>query len=144
MRPGGASAVGQHCVVPADGCKRHPPLKTPSDLVSDVQTFTHQAAINQEAFKLVLRILTRSGLVMEVPDAPQDRYQLVHDYLAEFIRSLQQPLMAQLEEERQKRKVAEQARFAEQQKRVTAERQRLKRTQQAAVGLGALALVRSG
>ncbi|MGK7928406.1 MAG: hypothetical protein AB4290_24720, partial [Spirulina sp.] len=40
----------------------------------------------QEQLQLVLRILATSGLVVEVEDEPENRYQLVHDYLVEPIR----------------------------------------------------------
>lgn len=36
--------------------------------------------------ELVLEIVVKSGLVLEVPATPSDRYQLVHDYLVPFIR----------------------------------------------------------
>ena len=102
------------------------PLKTKSDLADDLRTFTNQAELDRDAFSLVLQILTQSGLVMEEPEAPEDRYQLVHDYLATFIRASQQPLMAQLEQERRMRAAAERERFEEQQKRFEAERRQLR------------------
>ncbi|NJN21438.1 MAG: hypothetical protein HC812_09940 [Leptolyngbya sp. RL_3_1] len=46
---------------------------------------------------LVLSILVGSGLVFEVPEEPEDRYQLVHDYLVSYVRQEQTPeLMAEL------------------------------------------------
>ncbi|MEG4083767.1 nSTAND1 domain-containing NTPase, partial [Microcoleus sp. POL10_C6] len=42
-----------------------------------------------EKLKLVLEIVVKSGLVLEVPATPIERYQLVHDYLVPFIRKLQ-------------------------------------------------------
>ena len=62
------------------------PLKTHSDLADDLRAFINQMEWDGEALSLVLQILTESGLVMEEPEAPEDRYQLVHDYLAAFIR----------------------------------------------------------
>jgi WD40 repeat protein/tetratricopeptide (TPR) repeat protein len=120
------------------------PLKTRADLAEDLQTLTHHTEVNETAFDLVLQILTQSGLVQQLPAAPDDQYQLVHDYLAAFIRSTQQPLMAQLEQERQKRQAAEKQRAEEQQKRLAAERKQLRQTQLAAVGLGALAIFAAG
>ncbi|MEM9162529.1 MAG: hypothetical protein AAGC54_05605, partial [Cyanobacteria bacterium P01_F01_bin.4] len=55
------------------------PLKTKSNLAEDLCTFTNRAELDDMALSLVLQILTRSGLVMEVPEAPEDFYQLVHD-----------------------------------------------------------------
>ncbi|MEO1400178.1 MAG: hypothetical protein AAFV72_02875 [Cyanobacteria bacterium J06635_1] len=120
------------------------PLKTKSGLAEDLCTFTNQTALDDQALSLVLQILTKSGLVMEVPEAPEDFYQLVHDYLAAFIRSFQQPLMAQLEQEREMRVVAERRQIEEQQKRLEAERKQRKLAQRAAVGLGTFALVALG
>ncbi|MEI1374842.1 nSTAND1 domain-containing NTPase, partial [Nostoc sp.] len=60
---------------------------------------------------LVLEIFVQSGLVVLLPENPADRYQLVHDYLATFIRQQQEPklkqVMAQLEKEREQRKLSE-------------------------------------
>ncbi|ASC73871.1 Tetratricopeptide repeat domain protein [Halomicronema hongdechloris C2206] len=60
---------------------------------------------------LVLRILCGSGIGIHLPDSPDDRYQLVHDYLAGVIREHQAPrleaLMAELEEEKRRRLEAE-------------------------------------
>uniref|UniRef100_UPI0039C6CEC9 nSTAND1 domain-containing NTPase n=1 Tax=Anabaena sp. CCY 9402-a TaxID=3103867 RepID=UPI0039C6CEC9 len=60
---------------------------------------------------LVLDIFVKSGLVVLLPENPADRYQLVHDYLANFIRQQQEPklkqVMAELEKEREQRKLSE-------------------------------------
>ncbi|MBD2113753.1 MULTISPECIES: WD40 repeat domain-containing protein [Cyanophyceae] len=120
------------------------PLKTQTELLNDLHTFTNHTEVDAEAFGLVLQILTQSGLVVQVPNAPDDRYQLVHDYLAAFLRSSQQPLMAQLIQERQMRVEAEQQRFEEQRKRIEAEQQKLRQTRLAAIGLGSLAAVSTG
>ncbi|BAY47719.1 hypothetical protein SAMD00079811_53380 [Scytonema sp. HK-05] len=61
---------------------------------------------------LVLEIFVESGLVVLLKENPANRYQLVHDYLAEFIRQQQEPklsqVMAELERERKQRKLSEQ------------------------------------
>ncbi|MEP1022664.1 hypothetical protein [Leptolyngbya sp. GB2-A2] len=120
------------------------PLKTQTELLNDLHTFTNHTELDAKAFGLVLQVLTQSGLVVRVPNAPDDRYQLVHDYLAAFLRSSQQPLMAQLAQERQMRMVAEQQRFEEQRKRIEAERQKLRQTRLAAIGLCSLAAISTG
>ncbi|MDZ8237296.1 MAG: AAA family ATPase, partial [Nostoc sp. ChiQUE01a] len=60
---------------------------------------------------LILEIFVKSGLVVLLPENPADRYQLVHDYIAGFIRQQQEPklkqVMAQLEKEREQRKISE-------------------------------------
>ena len=87
------------------------PRKTKGDLASELQGLTNQSSVDDGTFGLVLQLLTESGLVMLVPEAPTDRYQLVHDYLAAFIHQQQQPqleaLMAELEEEKRQRRLAE-------------------------------------
>ncbi|NJL49003.1 MAG: hypothetical protein HC929_17975, partial [Leptolyngbyaceae cyanobacterium SM2_5_2] len=87
------------------------PRKTKAALASDLKLFTNQTGPEDATFGLVLQILTESGLVVQVPEAPEDRYQLVHDYLAAFIHQQQAPrlqaLMAELEEEKRKRLAAE-------------------------------------
>jgi WD40 repeat protein/tetratricopeptide (TPR) repeat protein len=59
------------------------PLKTRLELVADLE-------LDQGAFHptldLILEILEKSGLVFLLPEIPFPRYQLVHDYLVEFIR----------------------------------------------------------
>ena len=57
-----------------------------------------------ETLELVIEIVVKSGLVLEVPATPIERYQLVHDYLVPFIRKLQS---AELLELRQKLKQTE-------------------------------------
>ncbi|MBD2678357.1 MULTISPECIES: AAA family ATPase [Nostoc] len=60
---------------------------------------------------LILEIFVQSGLVVFLPENPADRYQLVHDYIAGFIRQQQEPklkqVMAELEKEREQRKISE-------------------------------------
>ncbi|OYD90727.1 ribosome assembly protein 4 [Nostoc sp. 'Peltigera membranacea cyanobiont' 213] len=60
---------------------------------------------------LVLEIFVQSGLVVLLPENPADRYQLVHDYIAAFIRQQQEPklkqVMAELQKEREQRKVSD-------------------------------------
>ncbi|WP_250565874.1 DUF3619 family protein, partial [Adonisia turfae] len=117
------------------------PLKTESDLASDLKTMTNQPDLDRNLLSLILKILTESGLVTEVPEAPEERYQLVHDYLAVFIRSLQQPLLARIEEEQKRREIAERQQIEEQQKRLAAEQQQRKSAQRAALGLGVVTLL---
>jgi hypothetical protein len=83
------------------------PLKTRAELERDLQAF---AAI-ADKLDLVLQIFVDSGLVVLLPELPADRYQLVHDYIATFIRQQQEPrlkeLMVELEKEREQRKLGE-------------------------------------
>ncbi|EDX72988.1 tetratricopeptide repeat domain protein [Coleofasciculus chthonoplastes PCC 7420] len=84
------------------------PLKTRAELERDLEGLA--ADLTREAGKLdlVLRIFVDSGLVFLLPETPYDRYQLVHDYLAEFIRKQQQfGLLMELAEAREKQKLTE-------------------------------------
>ncbi|AFY46334.1 WD40 repeat-containing protein [Nostoc sp. PCC 7524] len=67
--------------------------------------------LRTNSLDLVLEIVVKSGLVVLLPENPADRYQLVHDYLANFIRQQQEPklkqVMAELEKEREQRKISE-------------------------------------
>jgi len=77
------------------------PLKTKAELAENM---------GDEASKLdlVLEILSRSGLVMLLPEVPADRYQLVHDYLVPYIRREQtRDLLKDLAEEREQRKLSD-------------------------------------
>jgi archaellum biogenesis ATPase FlaH len=91
------------------------PLKTRPELERDLQalagTLTQASPELENALTLVLRVFVESGLVVLLPEIPTDRYQLVHDYLAAFIRQQQAPqldrLIAELETERKQRRLRE-------------------------------------
>ncbi|MEG3946324.1 hypothetical protein QT975_22615, partial [Microcoleus sp. w2-18aC4] len=55
------------------------PQKTLAELEADLGN-------ESKRLELVLEIVVKSGLVLEVPATPIERYQLVHDYLVPFIR----------------------------------------------------------
>jgi len=83
-------------------------LKTRGELEAELKDFVTVAASQLD---LILEILVLSGLVFVVPDTPDDRYQLVHDYLVSFIRQQQEPkiqeIIAQLNREREQRQQLE-------------------------------------
>ncbi|GAB4284703.1 MAG: hypothetical protein Fur0025_15660 [Oscillatoriaceae cyanobacterium] len=56
------------------------PLKTRTDLIANLDGYS------DSQIDLILTILVASGLVYLIPDFPANRYQLVHDYLVNFIR----------------------------------------------------------
>jgi tetratricopeptide (TPR) repeat protein len=71
------------------------PFRTREDLEYELSLLEMPFAGPQ--LDLVLSILVGSGLVFEVPEEPEDRYQLVHDYLVSYVRQEQTPeLMAEL------------------------------------------------
>ncbi|MBN4000734.1 ribosome assembly protein 4 [Nostoc sp. LPT] len=91
---------------------------------------------------LVLEIVVKSGLVVLLPENPFDRYQLVHDYIALFIRQQQQPklneLMAELDKERKQRLLTEEElKQSQQAKTILAEANR-KATQRIRIGSGVM------
>ncbi|WP_199249993.1 tetratricopeptide repeat protein [[Phormidium] sp. ETS-05] len=87
------------------------PLKTRAELERDLRSFAVDLTEQPSPLCVVLRIFVKSGLVLIVPEKPDPRYQLFHDYLAEFIRLQQHPrleqLIAKLEQERKQRQLAE-------------------------------------
>jgi WD40 repeat protein/tetratricopeptide (TPR) repeat protein len=66
------------------------PLKTRAELEKELSALALEP--EPERLDLVLKVLVGSGLVMFLPEMPDDRYQLVHDYLADFIRQQQMPM----------------------------------------------------
>ncbi len=73
------------------------PLKTRTELAKDLAAAGLKVAADK--LDLVLAILVGSGLVVRVPESPDDRYQLVHDYLVAFIRQQQGTEVEELRKE---------------------------------------------
>lgn len=98
------------------------PLKTRDDLEADLVDLgmTHDI----DKLDLVLEVLVGSGLVFFIPELPENRYQLVHDYLVSFIQqNYKIGLAAELEREREQRKRAEEKLNFELAQRLAAEKQ---------------------
>jgi WD40 repeat protein len=93
------------------------PLKTRTDLIDKIQTAGLRLEANQ--LDLVLAILVGAGFVFRVRETPADRYQLVHDYLIDFIHKQQQPEL--LEELKLTKEKLKQSLLQEQQERQRAE-----------------------
>ncbi|MCC5663932.1 ribosome assembly protein 4 [Nostoc sp. CHAB 5784] len=87
------------------------PLKTRAELERDLQALVADATTNSNKLDLVLEIFVKSGLVVLLPENPTDRYQLVHDYIATFIRQQGEPhlkiLMARLVESQEAQRLSE-------------------------------------
>lgn len=68
------------------------PLKTSRELILsqwlEIDDPISPPPTIQAKLDLILKILIGSGLVFRVPEEPQDRYQLVHDYLVQPIRKI--------------------------------------------------------
>ena len=77
------------------------PLKTRVELAAE-------SLIEPQKLDLILEILEKSGLIFLLLESPTSRYQLVHDYLVEFIRQKEQSkIQKELEELRKKDKVSQ-------------------------------------
>ncbi|MEH1937392.1 MAG: CHASE2 domain-containing protein [Nostoc sp.] len=77
------------------------PLKTRAELTIDLVG-------EVDKLDLVLEIFVASRLVLLLPESPDDRYQLVHDYLVSLIRQQQgDKLITELAKERTRRKLSE-------------------------------------
>ncbi|WP_413161158.1 hypothetical protein ACL6C3_21875 [Capilliphycus salinus ALCB114379] len=73
------------------------PLKTRAELIADLDM------TSPEKIDMVLEVFVENGLVLLLPDIPEDRYQLAHDYLVSLIRQQKgERLIAELELERNK------------------------------------------
>ena len=89
------------------------PLKTKDELVAQLPASENLDLV------LILNIFVASGLVLLLPESPTDRYQLVHDYLVEFIRQQQgnellaklAQAQAELQQEKEAKEIIEQARI---------------------------------
>ncbi|MBT9316247.1 tetratricopeptide repeat protein [Leptothoe spongobia] len=80
------------------------PSKTREELETDLSDLKRDLLPEAEKLDFILEIFKESGLVFLLPESPSDRYQLVHDYLVEFIRR-QQPRIAKLAKELEDKKV---------------------------------------
>jgi len=80
------------------------PLRTRDDLKKGLEDLLTEIS----HLELVLEIFVKSGLVLLLPSFPDNRYQLVHDYLADFVRRQKNnELIEELEKERAQRKRSE-------------------------------------
>ncbi|MEB3885206.1 sugar-binding protein [Lyngbya sp. CCY1209] len=84
------------------------PLKTRYDLSRELTNWANYLNTESDNLDAVLKIFVQSGLVCLLPEIPEERYQLVHDYLVSFIREQRSSeLVAKLDAEKRKREQAE-------------------------------------
>ena len=91
------------------------PLKTRSEIERDLQLLNFGEELDEKQqnskLDLIIQIFVESGIVVLIPENPDDRYQLVHDYLAAFIQKQQQPkltdLIIKINQERRQIKISE-------------------------------------
>ncbi|MCP4108898.1 MAG: AAA family ATPase, partial [Desulfobacteraceae bacterium] len=81
------------------------PLKTLAELNGDIAGYETADESDSEQAGLILDILTRTGVVIQIPEEPEDRYQVVHDYIAELIRENSKTLLRELEDRRAEKKL---------------------------------------
>ncbi|MEM9215085.1 MAG: hypothetical protein AAGD25_12150 [Cyanobacteria bacterium P01_F01_bin.150] len=67
------------------------PQRTKEEIGIELKRLAIDLIEESNRLDLVLQIFVKSGLVFLLPETPSSRYQLVHDYLATFIRRQQQP-----------------------------------------------------
>jgi WD40 repeat protein len=67
------------------------PLKTPHELTANLKGL--ELPVDEAQLGLVLSILVKSGLVLDIPEIPIERYQLVHDYLAALVQRKCKPVV---------------------------------------------------
>ncbi|WP_364419205.1 WD40 repeat domain-containing protein [Moorena sp. SIO3H5] len=80
------------------------PLKTRHDLEKELKALAADVETELKRLDLVLEIFLKSGLVLLLREFYGNRYQLVHDYLVDFIRQRQgADMRAELEKEREAR-----------------------------------------
>ncbi|ESA32159.1 wd-40 repeat-containing protein [Leptolyngbya sp. Heron Island J] len=82
------------------GDKEIRPRKTLHELEQD----SNLKSFNTEQLRLILEILVESRLVLLLPEVSEERYQLVHDYLATLIRRKIDP--SRIENKRQQKEIA--------------------------------------
>lgn len=78
------------------------PMKTQAQLESDLVSIAKDLFQEASKLNLVLQIFVEAGLVLLLRESPDDRYQLVHDYLVTIIRHQQEPRLPQLKIELEK------------------------------------------
>jgi WD40 repeat protein len=90
------------------------PLRTRDDLANGLKALGTDLAADVNKLNSVLTIFVESGIVILWREHPADFYQLVHDYLVKFIREQQETklneVIAELEKERDQRKLSEEER----------------------------------
>ncbi len=82
------------------------PAKGRSQLRSELAKYG--IAAEEQDLAWILKVLVGSGIAFELPGEPEPKFQLVHDYLAEFIRDNEKSLLQQQwEEAKEQREQAE-------------------------------------
>ncbi|MEM9244127.1 MAG: hypothetical protein AAGA67_00075 [Cyanobacteria bacterium P01_F01_bin.153] len=121
------------------------PAKGRSQLRSELAEYDLVAQDKDLAW--ILKVFVGAGIAFELPGGPEPKFQLVHDYLAEFIRDNEQPLFQQvLAAALEKREEAERSLAVIQKEVAVAEqdRKKLRRANHIGVGLLSTLIVIAG
>jgi len=109
------------------------PLKTRGEFTNALGEL--DASYLEQQMDLVLEILAGSGLVLLIPETPADQYQLVHDYLVEYIRKGKPKMVVQQLEQDKMRRLAEKEQIYQQNKK---ERKRQRRQTSLSIFIGVI------
>ncbi|MEM9212969.1 MAG: hypothetical protein AAGD25_01200 [Cyanobacteria bacterium P01_F01_bin.150] len=63
------------------------PPKTRHEIETEIENLEQKLVQEIVQIELILYIFQKAGLIFLIPEAPTNRYQLIHDYLVTFIRS---------------------------------------------------------
>ncbi len=108
------------------------PLRTRSELLLAIREYdidrhlernAAETHAQEEQVDLALTVLKGSGILLVVPEQPEDRYQLVHDYLVKRVRQRAAKLLEELKN-RQIRREAEEAQREDREKERQAQQKR--------------------
>ncbi|MGK7877603.1 MAG: hypothetical protein AB4426_31175, partial [Xenococcaceae cyanobacterium] len=91
-----------------DETNRTRPLKTRAELEQELTSLSTDVRNISDKLPLVLEIFVLSGLVFRLPESPESRYQLVHDYLVDVIlKQWGSHTLAELKQAKEQKQIAE-------------------------------------
>ena len=98
---GNAAFIAQQVLILLTDDQGKRPLQNYTQLRTGLLSYSINNTKLDSELDLVLEILTGSGLISQIPEGANYRYQLVHDYLVPFIRANQESeLIAELQKAR--------------------------------------------
>lgn len=98
---GNAAFIAQQVLILLTDDQGKRPLQNYTQLRTGLLSYSTNNTKLDSELDLVLEILTGSGLISQIPEGANHRYQLVHDYLVPFIRANQESeLIAELQKAR--------------------------------------------
>ena len=105
--------------------KNFRPLKTKDEILKELHDM--EVHVENDQLNIIFDILTGSGLIFIIPDKPSDKFQIIHDYLVEYIRKGEaKHLLFELEVQKIKR-LEQEKRLKEDEKKEQARKKKLLR-----------------